>query len=75
MRICSKDIKLIRPGHLPALKRQEEPKKKTQKPLTEAQKRKVEALKQRIAEENRARLNPIPKGAEIRGLLPVNVRS
>ena len=62
MRRCRKDICLVEPGTLPA----EEP-KKARKPLTAAQKRRIAELKKRVEDENRARLDPIPKGAEIRG--------
>ena len=62
MRICRKDIRLVKPGTLPA----DEPEKK-KKPLTAAQKRRIAELKKRVEDENRAKLNPIPKGAETRG--------
>lgn len=67
MRIAKNGMRFIKRGELPFPEKQEEPKKETAKPLTEAQKRKVEKLKKRIADENRARLNPVPKGAEVRG--------
>ena len=35
--------------------------------LTAAENRKIAELKKRIEEQNRARLNTLPKGAEIRG--------
>lgn len=62
MRICRKDIRLVKSGTLPA----DEPEKK-KKPLTAAQKRRIAELKKRVEDENRTRLDPIPKGAEIRG--------
>ena len=62
MRICRKDIRLVNHGTLPA----DEPEKK-KKPLTAAQERRIAELKKRVEDENRAWLNPIPKGAEIRG--------
>lgn len=63
MRICRNDIRLIKPGEL----RNNEPEKKQKKPLTAAQKRRIAELKKRVEDENRAKLNPIPKGAETRG--------
>ena len=49
MRICRNDIRLVKPGTLPA----DEPEKK-KKPLTAAQKRKLAAVKKRLEETNRA---------------------
>ncbi len=71
MRICSKDIRLIRLGELKNEQRNDEPKKKNAKPVTAAHKRKIEALKKHVEADNRAKLNAIikglPAGAEVRG--------
>ena len=66
MRICHKDIYLVKPGELPQDKREEKTKKRTTyKNMSAAQRRKVDQLRQRVADCNR-QMQTAPKGVEIR---------
>lgn len=67
MRIAKNGMRFIRPGELKNKQRKDEPKKQTARPLTAAQKRRIEELRKRVESMNRAMLDPMPKGAEIRG--------